>query len=120
MNQYALTDQHNLNNHSWDFARGLNDIQQIGATLKDYSKRYTRKHNQRDRRCHVFQNLSGSLSKSLLLLWFVCAFIYRDNYKAQPLVVLEKPEIDPSTPGLQGIVHIHYTTAVLALNVVII
>ena len=30
--------------------------------------------------------------------------------KAQPKVVLDKPGIEPATPGLQGIALIHYTT----------
>ena len=38
-------------------------------------------------------------------------FIYWEHLKAQPIVVLEKPEIKPVTPGLQGIALIHYTTA---------
>ena len=31
--------------------------------------------------------------------------------KYQPTVALEKPGIEPATPGLQGMRFIHYTTA---------
>ena len=42
----------------------------------------------------------------------VCT-IRRDPPKAQLKVALEKSEIDPANPGLQGIGLIHYTTATL-------
>ena len=40
---------------------------------------------------------------------YVC-IMFLEHPKAQPKVVLEKPEIEPATPGLQGIELIHYTT----------
>ena len=39
----------------------------------------------------------------------VCILL-REHPKAQPKVFLEKPGIEPATPGLQGIALIHYTT----------
>ena len=42
---------------------------------------------------------------------FVFVFILREHPKAQPIVVLEKPGIEPATPGLQGIALTHYTTS---------
>ena len=43
----------------------------------------------------------------------MCLFFYDGSTpKAQPKVVLQKPGIEPATPGLQGIELIHYTTAV--------
>ena len=39
----------------------------------------------------------------------VCFYIYREHPKAQPIVVLEKPGIEPVTPALQGITLTHYT-----------
>ena len=50
-------------------------------------------------------------------VWFmVCVSILRREHpKAQPKVVLEKPRIEPATPGLQGIAPslIHYTTTAM-------
>ena len=44
-------------------------------------------------------------------VFMVCVcFIYRKHPKAQPIVVLEKPRIEPTTPGLQGNPLIHYIT----------
>ena len=37
--------------------------------------------------------------------------IWREYSKVQPKVFLEKPGIEPGTPGLQGIALIHYNTA---------
>ena len=45
----------------------------------------------------------------------VCVCVcYREHPKAQPTVVLDKPEIESATPGLQGMWFIHYTTAASA------
>ena len=41
-------------------------------------------------------------------LWFV--WIWREHPQTQSNLVLEKPGIEPATPGLQGIALIHYTT----------
>ena len=44
--------------------------------------------------------------------FMVCVCILRrEHLKAQPKVVLEKPGIEPGTPGLKGRALIHYTTA---------
>ena len=42
----------------------------------------------------------------------ICVFIlWWEHPKAQSKVDLEKPGIEPATPGLRGIALIHYTTA---------
>ena len=57
---------------------------------------------------------------ALFLFWGrvydLCVYFMTGAPKAQPKVVLEKPGIKPSTPGLQGIALIHYTMAASNLH----
>ena len=45
----------------------------------------------------------------------LCVFVYQKHPKAQPIVVLEKPRIEPAIPDLQGNALIHYITAAKTL-----
>ena len=44
-------------------------------------------------------------------LRFVCWFYYGNTQRLTESCFMEKPGIEPATPGLQGIALIHYTTA---------